>query len=151
MFFSACSTSFSISAFIFFQFVHPRGFTGNTTASNPVFTNISTENCLSLLLKRFLSTAFPVFADTENPRRTLPRVFLKYLALITSPRNPYPCLKSLLNCQLFLILLRQCFLKTYGTRRLRPLRLLALITFLPPLVAMRALNPCRLFLEMLLG
>ena len=42
-------------------------------------------------------------------------------------------------------------IQNYGTRRLRPFLLLALSTFLPPLVAILALNPCLLFFEIPLG
>ncbi len=122
------------------------------TASIPFSSRLSsTEYCLSLLLKRFLLTAFPLLADTENPRRIRPREFVLYLALNTFPEKCEPLENNFLNCQLRLMLNRQFFFNCYGTKRFLPLRLLALITFLPPLVAIRARKPCLRFLEILLG
>ncbi len=83
------------------RFVTIESFTdGLTTMSISVPGGISSR-CLrvslTLLLKRFLSTAHPLFLETENPRRIRPRVFPEHTIFRTEPLNLHPSLKTLSN------------------------------------------------------
>lgn len=80
-----------------FQFPADSLPSGIITTSAPLLFPFSSARCLSLLRNRFLFTAFPLFADNENPRRRIPREFSLYTALKEIPLKVFPVLRILLN------------------------------------------------------